>query len=288
MPSPQVDHLQLPPAALRLTSHSCAPATAVGASMHPSLFVGPAGTQSALHADDAGSRFVMALLRGRKRFRIYNASDARCLDPSPLPAGLAYRGTYDADAFGAFGAAAAAAGCVAWEATLGAGELLFIPQQWPHAVLNLEPTIGVSYNFVDEWSHAAFLRYHATRVTAQDPARPRQSARAHLRQLAAQAAALATALEAEGWRYRGEEHKLPEQPLSALVLATFATLEAPPPRAAALPADGGDLEWEAFFRRNRLEHAPGWDGARYGRRVREWLASEAFLSLNASGLDVQW
>ena len=62
-----VDYLQLPPAALRLTSHSCPSAhDGVGASMHPSLFMGPRGTRSTLHADDAGSRFMMGVIQGRQ------------------------------------------------------------------------------------------------------------------------------------------------------------------------------------------------------------------------------
>jgi hypothetical protein len=55
------------PAALRLTAHSCAPSSAgAEASLHPSIFIGGAGTRSVLHADDSGSRFMMTLWSGRK------------------------------------------------------------------------------------------------------------------------------------------------------------------------------------------------------------------------------
>ena len=55
------------------------------ASLHPSIFIGPHGTRSALHADDSGSRFLMALFKGRKRFRLLNASDvSRCLGTCSL------------------------------------------------------------------------------------------------------------------------------------------------------------------------------------------------------------
>jgi len=76
-----VDTLQHVPPSLRFTSHSCIPFAPGGeTSLHPSIFIGPHGTRSALHADNTGSRFLMALFKGRKRFRLLNASDvSRCL-----------------------------------------------------------------------------------------------------------------------------------------------------------------------------------------------------------------
>ena len=47
--------------------------------------------------------------------------------------------------------------------------MIFIPEEWPHAVVNLEDSIAVSYNFVDEWSLPNLVRYHATRAAAVDP-----------------------------------------------------------------------------------------------------------------------
>ena len=49
------------------------------------------------------------------------------------------------------------------------GDMIFIPEEWPHAVVNLEDSIAVSYNFVDEWSLPNLVRYHATRAAAVDP-----------------------------------------------------------------------------------------------------------------------
>ena len=296
-----VDWMQMPPAAIRHTSHSCASPTGVAASMHPSVFIGAKGTRSSLHADSAASRFMMALFAGKKRFRLFNASDARCLDASPLPPGDSYRGTYELDAFDDAALAAALAATSAdercaevavWEGDLAAGDLIFIPEEWPHAVLNIDDAIGISYNFVDEWSAGGFLAYHAARVVAQDPSLPRQPRRTHLEAISRQSISLAAQLEAEGWAFRGEEHRLSAQLVSALTLATFATLETAPPRAADVAAASAvDVPWGEFFRRSRLEHGAaagasrGWDGARYGQRVREWLASEAFLALNGTQWD---
>lgn len=49
---------------------------------HPSLFVGPAGTQSGLHADSQSSRSWMAVHQGTKRFRLFNRSEAERLYPT--------------------------------------------------------------------------------------------------------------------------------------------------------------------------------------------------------------
>ena len=51
---------------------------------------------------------------------------------------------------------------VVYEANVTAGEIIFIPEIWPHAVRNLESVTAVSYNLVDdfsfekheEWNHA--------------------------------------------------------------------------------------------------------------------------------------
>ena len=41
--------------------------------------------------------------------------------------------------------------CVFLEGDLGPGDMIFIPERWPHAVDNIEDgTMAVSYNFVDE------------------------------------------------------------------------------------------------------------------------------------------
>ena len=37
-----------------------------------------------------------------------------------------------------------------WEFVLDAGEMLIIPGGWPHAVENLELTVAIAGNFVDE------------------------------------------------------------------------------------------------------------------------------------------
>jgi len=107
----------------------------------PSLFVGPAGTSSGLHIDAFGSHFWMYLASGgRKRWTFYKADQAgdlrpRCLDSldpifSPNADELQRTECYTVD--------------------LKPGEFLFVPAGSPHRVDNLEDTIAVSGNFVDD------------------------------------------------------------------------------------------------------------------------------------------
>ena len=116
------------------------------------MFVGAAGSRSRLHADSWGTGFWLAVLAGRKRFRLFNASHARrdaassCLYPAGGRDALrldAYAQRFELDAFApdrARHARALAGGgdCVAWEGVVGPGELVFIPAEWPHAVENLD------------------------------------------------------------------------------------------------------------------------------------------------------
>ena len=36
-----------------------------------------------------------------------------------------------------------------WEGSVGAGELIFIPESWAHEVRNEDATVAISYNFVN-------------------------------------------------------------------------------------------------------------------------------------------
>lgn len=230
---------------------------------------------------------MMALFRGRKHFRLLNATDVkRCLGALP-PLGASYPYKFDLDPFspapgqlhevGVDGAE-----CVLWEGELGPGELIFIPEEWPHAVVNMDDSIAISYNFVDDWSIASFLRYHASRISSIDSHAPIATTLEHRRTLASSASALAEHLLRGGWGFRGEGNPLDPQLLSALILATFATMQTPLPDARSLLAQRADVSWRDFFAQQRLDHSR--DLPQYTSRVRAWLASEAFTLLNASDL----
>ena len=119
-------------------------------------------------------------------------------------------------------------------------------------------------------------------MSAVDPRAPITTPLEHRRALAVAASALAEHLLRDGWGFQGEGNPLDPQLLSALILATFATMQAPLPDARSLPAERLDVAWRDFFAQQRLDHTR--DLPQYTARVRAWLASEAFMSLNASDL----
>jgi hypothetical protein len=117
----------------------------------PSLFVGPAGTQSSLHVDSGATHFWMAVTHGTKFWRVFPRDQLALLNPVWTP------GTFDPHL--ACGAAdgdpasdtASPALCRAtpWEGDVQAGDVIFIPANCAHFVLNRTDTIAVSANFID-------------------------------------------------------------------------------------------------------------------------------------------
>jgi len=112
-------------------------------SRFPSLFVQPAGTRCGLHVDQAGTHFYQMLLSGRKRWRVFQAKDV----PRLYPHGHGL--LFEADSFASDDARYPLLRTAhALEAELRPGEVIFVPQGSPHQVLNEEPTIAVSANYV--------------------------------------------------------------------------------------------------------------------------------------------
>lgn len=155
---------------------------------HPSLFLGASGSRTGLHRDGDGSRFWMVVLSGTKRFRLIDpltarrlraakptacdrserdslqaASPARVPDPELV---LELCPGWDLDLFAPPGAEDVLAGETLWEGTVGAGDLIFIPERWAHQVINESPSIAVSYNLVDEYSLSGHVQLLLDRAGA--------------------------------------------------------------------------------------------------------------------------
>ena len=109
----------------------------------PSLFISPPKVVSDLHIDAFGSNFYMALFEGRKRWTFFPPEVSERLK-------MRYYDNFD-PVFD-----------IDWEkdrplwqslspynVTLEAGQVLFVPAGCPHRVENLEATLAVSGNFVD-------------------------------------------------------------------------------------------------------------------------------------------
>jgi hypothetical protein len=108
----------------------------------PSLFIGPKGSQSSLHVDTFGSNFWMFLIHGTKKWRFYSPDDLCALLPS-FPASFEPVFTLSQEEI-------EANGVQYYEVELQPGELIFVPAGSPHSVVNLQGTVAISCNYVDE------------------------------------------------------------------------------------------------------------------------------------------
>lgn len=96
-----------------------------------SIYAGPGGTSTPLHQDVFQTATWMVNLRGEKSWRLCAPSD---VDPA-----YAKR----ADTFQRAGEL----GCTVYEATLGPGDLIYLPPNWWHQVKNESATLAVTANF---------------------------------------------------------------------------------------------------------------------------------------------
>ena len=107
----------------------------------PSLFIGPSGSGSPLHIDSFASHFWMSMFQGTKKWTLYHPDDTHLLSPRW------YESTsYSSTTFNTSNTLCGRAKCYTCELT--AGDCLFVPSGWPHAVDNREASLSVSGNFV--------------------------------------------------------------------------------------------------------------------------------------------
>lgn len=252
----------------RMHRHLCSDNSRTGAAGHPAIFIGPAGTGSGLHADSEASRFWMVVLKGQKRFRLIAPADALAhLHPTDVVAaggGAAdYPGTFNVDIFatpeiaddaGACGSVGVVANgprrgaCLSptlkvWEANVSAGDLIFIPQKWAHQVQNVEDTVAISMNFVDEWSWKGHLRY----LQLQHAVGKKHEINARL----------------SSYLYDHQNGSFPR-----LAVSDFD--RAPADGGAGVLQSDDDVTWDQFFARNQPEQHPQWDRDAYAAAVAKW------------------
>jgi Cupin-like domain len=131
------------------------------------LIVGPANSGSTFHKDPNGTSAWNACVRGSKRWVLFppdvpppgvHPSADECDVVAPVSVLEWYISYYDA-------ARATGAGV---ECTVGAGEVVFVPAGWWHAVVNLEWSAAVTQNFVSAAGFprvCAWLRDRADQVS---------------------------------------------------------------------------------------------------------------------------
>lgn len=132
----------------------------------PSLFVAARDTRSSLHVDQWHGHFFMAMVRGTKRWTVFDRGSTAFLRPSwlrgtldPAMPNLEDQGLYydpsatdDKEEENDDARVSSVQRRLAkrWDVDLGPGEVLFVPGGAPHAVHNLDCTVAFAGNFVDD------------------------------------------------------------------------------------------------------------------------------------------
>ena len=215
-----------------------------GAPGHPSIFLGPGGTESGLHADWGSTRFWMMVIKGTKWFRIFNDSDAPFLEPTEAKDTKRTRGYYaffNAQAFDPdFSSQPDFSRAVVWEANVTAGDIIFIPERWPHAVRNLDDTIAVSYNYVDDYNQPHYEHYLNSNVdkAAEDDA---------------------------------DDEDVDNANSAAKNIAALNQAFFPVRLMSSLPDDHSHETWSKFFNSNHPEQQPTWNETAYDLGHGDWL-----------------
>jgi len=129
----------------------------------PSIFVSKADTGSPLHSDADMSRFWVHMLSGKKLWRIFPPSEYWRLYPSTEDDDY-YPQIFAVDAMEPdFEKFPHLEGALVYETVLSAGEVLFVPEGWPHQVYNLEDSVSTTMNFVDWDGMDTYLKHKAHR-----------------------------------------------------------------------------------------------------------------------------
>jgi Cupin-like domain len=120
----------------------------------PSLYLGPATTKTGLHVDKFGTSFTTAVFHGRKQFILFEAMDGNrnlCLDQNAKPAPGSNYGV-GADVFtpniALFHNCPKAKQSHPMFASLGPGDLLYVPGSTHHAARNMDDSIAIAQNFL--------------------------------------------------------------------------------------------------------------------------------------------
>lgn len=104
----------------------------------PTIFLGKATTKSSLHVDQFHTHFWMTIIRGSKRWRIWEEADTGVLNPSWAAGRL--DPVFDDEPERP----------PRWEDSVKEGETLFVPGGTPHQVTNETDSVALAANFIDQ------------------------------------------------------------------------------------------------------------------------------------------
>lgn len=104
---------------------------------YPRIFIGPKGAVTPLHVDIWGTHAWLSQLAGRKRWILYPPDQKHLL--------YEYRVQPDRPDFKRYPLFEQARGI---ECTIGPGETVYVPSNWSHWVVSLDPTISLTSNYM--------------------------------------------------------------------------------------------------------------------------------------------
>jgi len=107
----------------------------------------------------------MAMVNGTKHWHLFHPDDTKYLyakDESYNGSTIEeiYPATFDVDTFRPdFEIWPDLRKATVYNASISKGDILFIPEDWPHQVYNPGPTVAFAYNYVDDHNMAKFKRH---------------------------------------------------------------------------------------------------------------------------------
>ncbi len=122
-----------------------------GGSYWPTLFIGPKGSFTGFHVDTFGSHAWNTVLWGKKLFLLISPQDIATLEEAGNQSPETFKQALTGDIF--YRDVAQIPGMTQITpqlAQLEAGQTLYTPEGWLHTVINLEDTLAVTGNWVDE------------------------------------------------------------------------------------------------------------------------------------------
>jgi len=255
--------------------------------IHPSLFMSHQvkgaleATGSGLHTDGEATRFWMAVLNGTKTFRL--------VDPKSLSPGyeelypfeengkdILFPAHFQVDIFAPdYARHPKLRGARVFEVNVTKGDVIFIPEGWPHAVLNQGPSLAVTYNYVDEQNLEHYREYLKQQIAStadgaghgHDPGSP-------MAELAEQEASQS------GLRYAWLHATLFQDQLRAAKLGLSEDL-----------GSSLDVTWRQFFHRNTPNaswNEQDWVTEAMGTVLEELTEEQLSNMVPSAGLDTEY
>jgi len=129
----------------------------------PSLLIGPKGSGSGVHVDDYETHFWMILLSGRKKWRIFPREDMDTLGFNYFDRSFPFTGLPKSRTWKWINHT------TPWEFEMHSGDMVLVPHGMAHMVENLEASVAIAGNTVDEvnWEDFVVLSKRASTITKE-------------------------------------------------------------------------------------------------------------------------